>query len=559
MILHADQLLGAAQAIPECDVVIVGAGAAGIVIALELAKSGLRVNLIESGVETFSERIQKLADASGEAESDHPPMLEATRRQIGGTSAIWGGRVVPFDPIDFEDRSWIPNSAWPVAFSEIAPLFGRVCEYLRCGKPVFDIREVPGIAQTSIVPGLPHGEIDTVSLERWSVMNFGVEYAAQLRESDRVRVICGLTCVEVECTPDGRAVSGIRAKTLDGRACTLVAPRYILSCGGLNTTRLLLNSDRVHRGGIGNHSDKLGRYYTGHINGKIAEVRFSTPPAKTIFGFDRDEQGVYLRRRFAFSADYQRKHGLANITSWLVNADISDPAHGNGILSFAYLTLSSPFGRYLASEAIRKSAIKGEIQGSTGAHVWNMLRDLPRTAVFIPTFGYKRYLARRKVPGFFQYSRSNTYMLQFFGEQIPDPENRVTLADETDELGTRRLRIRARYSREDARHVVEAHKHWDDYLRRSGCGQLRYLSDDLEQAVLDQAGDGFHQIGTTRMSERPEDGVVNPDGRVHGIDNLYLASSSTFVTSSQANSMFTILAFALRLADHLRTRTPRAD
>jgi choline dehydrogenase-like flavoprotein len=61
----------------------------------------------------------------------------------------------------------------------------------------------------------------------------------------------------------------------------------------------------------------------------------------------------------------------------------------------------------------------------------------------------------------------------------------------------------------------------------------------------------FHQAGTTRMSEDPEDGVLTRDLAVHGYDDLYVVSSSAFVTSGQANSTFNIVLFALRLAHHL--------
>ena len=70
--------------------------------------------------------------------------------------------------------------------------------------------------------------------------------------------------------------------------------------------------------------------------------------------------------------------------------------------------------------------------------------------------------------------------------------------------------------------------------------------------MRDQLYGGYHQAGTTRMSARPEDGVVDRNLAVHNIGNLHVASSSTFVTSSHANSTMMILVFALRLADHLR-------
>jgi len=102
--------------------------------------------------------------------------------------------------------------------------------------------------------------------------------------------------------------------------------------------------------------------------------------------------------------------------------------------------------------------------------------------------------------------------------------------------------------------VVKAHEHWDSYLRSTGVGRLDYTDPDVSATVAARMGGGFHQIGTTRMSESPGDGVVDAQLKVHDATNVYVASSSTFVTSSQANSTFMIVAFAVRLADHLAER-----
>lgn len=570
MLKDAEQL--AHGSVLQGDITIIGAGGAGIVMALEIAKAGVNVTLIDSGGPSYSERVQALADTEHYDPNLHPPMNECTRRQIGGTSVIWGGRVVPFDPVDFDDRPHIPHSRWPISYESILPYFASASAYLKSGRPEFDIRQLPDVKQTSLVPGLPDEGVTSTSLERWSVMSFGTVYRKVLEESDRITLIHGLTCTEIlsdaveagsespaGTPPITHRVRSIRARTLSGKEITLKSRRFVLAAGGLNVTRLLLASKRTpmpggNIGAVGNHSDQLGRYYMGHISGRIAEVRFTTPPRDTVFGFDRDEEGVYARRRLSFTREFQHQHHLANISSWLVNPEINNPAHGNGVLSFSYLILSSPLGKHLASEAIRKAAIKGAEQGSTWAHVLNMLRDAPRTLKFIPTFGYKRFLAERKVPGFFQFSRSNVYTLHYFGEQMPNPDSRVTLADDRDEVGMPRIKIDLRYTQHDVRNVLESHRLWDEHLRKHRVGELRYIEPDLEKSIWEQAGDGFHQVGSTRMSERPQDGVVGPNLNVHGYDDLFIASSSTFVTASQANSMYMILVLAIRLAEHLKNQ-----
>src|SRR3954451_2711666 len=96
----------------RADVAVVGADPAGIVIALELARRGHDVVIVESGDVRPQPEIQALAEAADWDERLHAPMAIATRRQIGGTSVIWGGRCVPFDPIDFQPRENVPDALW---------------------------------------------------------------------------------------------------------------------------------------------------------------------------------------------------------------------------------------------------------------------------------------------------------------------------------------------------------------------------------------------------------------------------------------------------------------
>jgi choline dehydrogenase-like flavoprotein len=553
MFVAVEELANAAKL--SADVVVVGAGPVGITTALELGRRGVDVLLIESGKTGPDPRVQTLGDAAEYSRERHASMDECTRRQLGGASVIWGGRCVPFDPVDFEVRTYIPYSNWPVGYADIVPYFQRASDYFRIGRAVFSVHELAHISRKTLVQGLPDTHVLSSHLERWSLpTNFGREYRGELSASRHVQVIQEVTCTEIETNDAGDHVLGLRASTLAGRALRLVArSAYVLACGGLDTTRLLLVSDRVHRSGLGNHSGHLGRYYMGHLSGQLARVHFSTPSNETIYGYDRDLDGTYLRRRFSFSAEFQHERRLNNIAAWLVNPQLADPAHRNGVLSFAYLALASPFGKFLVADAIRKAAVGARVAGRVLAHFANMARDLPRTLWFIPSFGVRRYLVRRRVPGFFQYADNNVYPLHYHAEQIPNPDSRVTLANETDELGMRRLRIDFRYTEQDVESVVRSHTYWDEHLRAQGCGYLTYLADDPAEHVWRQARDGFHQAGTTRMSAEPADGVVDPQCRVHGVHNLYVASSSNFVTSGQANSTFSAVAFALRMADHLRS------
>jgi choline dehydrogenase-like flavoprotein len=537
------------------DVAVVGAGPAGIVVGLELADAGHRVLLIESGGSGDDEATQRLADTAGD-DPLHAPMCLATRRAVGGTSALWGGRCVPFDPVDFEPRELTRDSEWPVSYEEIAPYFRRACEWSVCGDALFDAGEIPGLADRSIVPGFRDGEVRASSLERWSLpTRFGDQYGSRLARSPNLTLLTGLTCTEVACSESADQVDHLELRALDGRRVAVEAAQHVLACGGLESTRLLFASDRLHPDGLGNHSGHLGRWYMAHVTTRIAAVRFSTPPAETIYGHEQDPAGVFVRRRFSFSPGAQEAERLPNAVLWLVNPKLADAAHRDGVLSFVYLMLSSPLGGRFVAEAIRQDHIRASEPTSTWPHLRNILASPLSTLRFALAFGYGRYLRRgRRTPGFFVPMKSNRYPLQYHGEHLPAYTSHVRLSGERDAVGMPRLETHLEFGDEDVAGVLRAHRVLDRNLRVQGLGRLEYANGDLAAAVRADLTGGLHQAGTTRMSSRPEDGVVDEQLAVHGIDNLYVASSSAFVTSGQANSTFMIVAFALRLSDHLHEK-----
>src|SRR3954454_5125098 len=522
----------------------------GIVTAVEVAREGFDVLVVESGGTRFRQDAQSLGDPAELDRAHHSDLSVSTRRQLGGASVLWGGRCVPYDPADFDQREFADNLRWPVSYDEVARWFPPACDWLRCGPPLFVAGEVPELRGRTLVPGLPDGDVTTSALERWSLpVNFGRHHAAALRDSTRLRVVTGLTCVEISCD-DGERVASLETRTLDGRAVRVRARKYVVACGGLETTRLLMASDRQHPGGIGNHSGHLGRWYMAHVDGRIARARFTTPPQETIYGYEQDAEGVFLRRRFAFSREHLREHDLPNFAAWLVNPELADPSHASPVLSLAYLTLVSPLGSMVASEQFRNNLTLRVRPGSRRAHVRNVARAPGTAARFAVDRLGERVRRRRRPPGYFVYSPANTYPLHYHAEQAPSADSRVTLAEETDPLGMRRLSVDLRFTQRDVDGVIRAHRHIDEYLRAHDVGRLEYLTDDLEASVRVQANGGRHQLGTTRMSERSEDGVVDGNLAVHGFDDLFVASSSTFPTSGQAGPMLTGVAFALRPADH---------
>ena len=410
---------------------------------------------------------------------------------------------------------------------------------------VFDSTQMPHLTR-SLVPGFPDGDVRASTLERWSLpTNFGREYGSQIRQAARVRALTGLTCTRVACLGDESRVGHIVCRSLDGKQVQIHARAYVLACGGLETTRLLLASAGKAGRPLGDHSGHLGRWYMGHIEGVIANVRFSTPPRSTIFGYERDVDGTYIRRRLTISREAQHAHELPNVAAWLANPELADSRHRDGVLSFCYLALKSPIGHLMAPDAQRLSLTGEDVpgspyggaeQGPIRSHLLNVAGHPWSVARFAVAFGSGRFLPhKRRVPGFFVYNKQNLYPLQYHGEQVPNKDSRVTLADARSDVGMPKLRIDVKFSARDVDGISRTHELWDSYLKKSGLGRLEYLAADPKEVIWSRIGAGFHQLGTTRMAARPEDGVVDPDLAVHGLRNLFVASSSAFVTAGQAN------------------------
>ncbi len=536
------------------DVAVVGAGPAGIVLALELAEAGLEVLLIESGGDSFNAAAQRLADTVGE-DPPHVSSSLSTRRQIGGATNLWAGRCVPFDPVDFQPRAIAGEARWPVAYEELRSYFPRACEWLVCGAPVFDASAIPGLADSSLIPGWPGGEVGATALERWSLpTNFRTRYGARLRATPGLTLVTGLTCTEIVCQRHGAGVDHLVGRTLDGGQARVRALSYVLACGGLESTRLLFASDSQHPGGIGNHSGHLGHWYMAHVESRIANVRFATPPGATIYDFERDPDGVYVRRRFTFSPDFAAAHELPNAALWLLNPALGDVTHRSGILSLMYLLLASPLGPRLTAEGIRLRQLETTRPASLRAHLANVARELFSTVAFAGAFGYEHFLkAGHKAPGVYVPSPANVYVLNYHGEHLPHHASRVVPTSRRDALGVPRLRTHLRLADSDIHGVQRTLACFDEYLLHHRLGRLEYLYPrDPEVAIRRQFFGGYHQAGTTRMSAHPDEGVLDRDLAVHGFEDLFVASSSAFVTSSQANTTFMIVVFALRLADRLR-------
>lgn len=547
MILDADEVEDGTAF--QADICVVGAGAAGITLALRLMGSGLSVLLLESGGERVEAATQRLCEGEVVDPALHSPPDKYRQRRLGGTTGIWGGRCVPFDAVDFERRPWIAESGWPFGLQELLPYYAeanRVCE---AGRFAYTVEQAfPAGRARPTIRHFRGRRFTDDTLERFSLpTDFGRRYRARLLASREVRVLLHANAVELRTGAAGEAVTELQVRTLRGKAFPVRAGRFVLAMGGLETPRLLLASHGQHAAGIGNAHDWVGRTYMCHVAGTLGEVRIGDAAA-VWHGYEMAQEGVYCRRRFALTGAAQRELGIGNFTARLHHPRIPDPAHRTGPLSALYL--AKPFISYEYSKRLH-----GEDAASAATlarHARNVALDPLGTAGFLLHWARKRTFAERKFPSIIVRPRAGVYSLEFNAEQEPNRDSRVRLLPERDQLGMQRLSVDWRPTSGDLRTAREAIRALAEDFEASGCGRLLHAPEAVEAHALRDGAMGGHHIGTTRMAASPSRGVVDADCRVHGVRNLYVAGSAVFATSSQANPTLTIAALALRLADHLR-------
>jgi choline dehydrogenase-like flavoprotein len=543
-----------AGAVLTTDICIVGAGAAGITLALELAGCGCDVLVLESGGLRAERATQRLYAGSVADERLHSPPHRYRQRRFGGTTTIWGGRCVPLDPIDFERREYIPLSGWPIDYGALRPFYPRANQLCEAG--VFEYSAARAFTRElrPVIAGFRSEHFTSDTLERFSCpTDFGARYTAPLRRAANVRVLLHANLTGLQLHRSGTALESATVRTLTGKSFAVRAARTVLATGGLEVARLLLANRDTCQAGIGNEHDLVGRYYMCHIAGTLGTLVQRSATDRVWHGYDVSDQGIYCRRRLALSEASQRRLHIGNFIARLHHPRITDPEHRSAVLSALQLAkglISYEYGKRLHGE--ERSSWR-----TWGQHLRNVLDNPLQVCAFGHHMVRDRFLAARKFPSLIVQSPAGRYSLDFHAEQLPSASSRVTLLSERDALGMQRLLIDWRYAQEDITTVREAVRLFAEDVERSGIGTFQYDPAAIELEMVRYGAYGGHHLGTARMGSDPRTSVVDANCRIHGVDNLYVAGGAVFPTSSQANPTLTIVALAVRLAAHLRSLQAR--
>lgn len=516
----------------EKDVCVIGGGAAGVAIALQLERNGIGVALLESGgLEPDEETLDLYrGDNAGLPYS----FADGSRsRFLGGSSNCWGGWCRPLDEWDFERRDWVPDSGWPFGRSELAPYYERAHQVLKLGPDNFDAafwEEAIGRSDVRRIPLDSPRIADTVS-QFSPPVRFGVDYRDDLKRAASVAVYLYANAIDIETDADARTVKRVKVKTLSGRTVWAHARLFVLATGGIENARLLLASDRAQPTGLGNGNDLVGRYFMDHPRLMSGSVRFAEGWARnklydSKFHYQNpavSALGTRVAAQFALTPAVQREEGLLNSRVWFASVFPGEGTESVQALLRCYLRLQG----------------KDEM-----GH--RLSRDL--LALLANPYDAARFATARV---FQPRSLIKDVKVQAIVEPAPDRESRITLSTERDRLGMRRVKVRWHLGSLVKRTFDRTFEILGEELRRAGIAEV-----SLDAPLRDRDWPGhlegtWHHMGTTRMHDSPRHGVVDRECRVHGMTNLYAAGSSVFPTAGANFPTFTLVALALRLADQI--------
>jgi choline dehydrogenase-like flavoprotein len=512
------------------DVCIVGAGAAGIAIARVLrdarpAGRPLRIVLLESGSLELHRATQALYRGRNVGREYFP--LDGCRvRTFGGSTQRWGGWCRSLDEDDFAERDWIAGSGWPIGAGDLAPYYPearRLCQLVVTEGEIDHGPPLPRRPRLSV----SDPALRTIVYQFSPPTRFGQAYQRDLASSENTHVYLSANVVKLDGGAHGGPVTAAVVRTLKGTVFRVEARRFILAAGGIENPRLLLASHDVRSAGLGNEQDLVGRYFMEHLHVRLGCFVPTDPRTNLSFYIEGRRSVRRPLGAFTLSPAARRAGRLAGFSAVLlppsrrsVDATLRRQAR-----------LRDPWGLHAASIA-------------QAGGVGFALRVVDKFAREVLDPGSLSLSGLPLGPGRYAYE------IMGRGEQTPWRESRVMIDRDPDRLGMPSVVLDWRVNPSDLQSMTASLMALGAVLARSGVGTL-HLPDDSTGAWAARITGSWHHIGTTRMHRDPRHGVVDANSRVHSVPNLYVTGSSVFPTGGYANPTLTILAVALRLADHV--------
>ena len=497
------------------DVCIVGAGAAGITLAVELTRRGKHVTLLEGGGRSVEPESQTPYQGCI-AGLPHRGLHSGRVRALGGTTTLWGGQILELDAVNFEQRPWVAGSGWPFPKSALTGFYRRALEFEGLASAIDEDATVWERVHTR----KPTFEDLEVCMSRWCPEpDFHVVHR-QVLEGPSITVWTHANAVEL-LHSDG-CVTGVRCKAQAGTEAVFRAREYCFCLGAIESCRFFL---QPMDGPLPwNESGLLGRHFQDHIDCDAAVIE-----PYDVAAFHHLFDAIFLRSykynpKLKLTAEAQRERKLLQAGATFFSISDRDEVLRD------------------VKQAARKM-LRGDHNEVTGAALAQVARHFPTLLRQAYRYGFEHRA---------YHARDAQIRMRLHCEQEPMSASAITLCSERDELGLRRTRLSWKISEQEIHTAREFVRIATAALQRIAVVRpLTGAGAGSAQEFIEHCEDSFHHMGGMRMNPSPRGGVVDTDLRLHGTANLYVCSSAVFPASGFSNPTHTLIALAVRLADHL--------
>lgn len=507
--MHTDARTLNNQSLIEGDICIIGAGAAGISIALDWMNSSKKVILLEGGGFEFDEKVQDLYRGSTTGQK-YFPLKSARLHFFGGTTGHWAGMCSPLDEVDFRKRDWVPDSGWPINKKDLDPYYAKANETLKLSPYNYEF-EYWQKELKDLNPFPLDDKVIRNKMWQYSQARFGVLYKDTIVGAKNIHLYTYANVIDIQTDEGVTHIGQVTVKNQEGKTHTVKAKHFILACGAIQNARMLLASNSQAPHGLGNDHDLVGRYFMEHLEIASSELWLFKPFPTKLYSW---EYGVTrASAELAITEEIQAKEKILNGTASLLPLSV---------------------GKH---QKPRMETWQNEDPGKSAEQMFKNWGEADEAA--------------KSEKGSIEYA----YQLNTRIEQAPNPDSRVTLLPDKDELGVPRVNLHWQLTALDKRSIRKIHQLIGQQFGIAGLGRVKlmdFLRDENDNTFPDSTNGGWHHMGTTRMSDDPKKGVVNANCQVHGISNLYVAGSACYTTSGAPNPTLTLVALSLRLSAYLK-------
>ena len=509
----------------KADICIVGGGIAGLTIADSLRESNLNICLLEAGSKIFDIKNDGIFNAKNIG-NKHEGTNKGRFRVFGGTSSRWGGQLLPFKKEIFSKRSYLNIDSWPISRFDLEP-------FIRQAERILNVNNLPYeddfLKDKNFNLKFNNSNLQ-MRYSKWASFKFrnlSKTIGKNCIKDKNISVFLNSTVSYINLFEDGKEVKNLEIRDKYNRKILCRAEIFILTAGTIETIRLMLLSNNIHKKGIGNYNNLLGKKFHDHLNIKAAEV---VPKNKNKF-LDLIApyyiKGTKHSLKFESSQSWEKKNKCLNIMAHLTFEEVEDNLLGK--IKQCFLGMQSGAKINFLTNIFKSK---------------NHLKDIFQ----ISNLFWMRYIKKR------QWCLKNSkIIMNFDSEQFPNLNSEILISDELDKFKIPKVIINWQWSDFEKRTFIKFQNLINEISNDIDDIELIWYENFLnDHSWEDRVKDTYHHMGGTIMSKSSKEGIVDKNLKVHGLKNLYIASPSVFPSGASSNPTLTLMTLCLRLSEKIK-------